>query len=184
MVWFSAVGQEVKLSTVGTELMHRYEGFRNKPYLCPAHIWTVGYGHVLYQEQIRLPMVRPPGKTKADIPMIRSEMPLKLEDFRVWSKEEIDQLFNDDVASFERGVLRLVPGVVSRQGSFDALVSFAFNVGVGNLQRSTIRMRANRGEWEGAADSFLMWNKAGGKVLSGLDRRRRDERSLMLSDSL
>jgi len=171
----------VKLSKVGANLMHRYEGFRNKPYLCPAHIWTIGYGHVLYQDQIRLPMVRPPGKTKADIPMIRSEMPLKLEDFRVWSKEEINQLFDADVASFERGVLRLVPGVVGRQGSFDALVSFAFNVGAGNLQRSTIRMKANRGEWEEAADAFLLWNKAGGKVLAGLDRRRKDERALFLS---
>lgn len=171
----------MKLSKVGANLMHRYEGFRNKPYLCPAHIWTIGYGHVLYQDQIRLPMVRPPGKTKADIPMIRSEMPLKLEDFRVWTKQEIDELFSTDVASFERGVLRLVPGVVGRQGSFDALVSFAFNVGAGNLQRSTIRMKANRGEWEEAADAFLLWNKAGGKVLAGLDRRRKDERALFLS---
>ena len=171
----------MKLSNVGADLMHRYEGFRNKPYLCPAHIWTIGYGHVLYQEQIRLPMVRPPGKTKADIPMIRSEYPLRPEDNRVWSKQEIEDLFSVDVASFERGVLRLVPGVAGRQGSFDALVSFAFNVGVGNLQRSTIRMRANRGDWEQAGDAFLLWNKAGGKVLPGLDRRRKDERALFLS---
>lgn len=180
MVWFSAVGQEVKLSKAGADLMHKYEGCKDRPYLCPAHIWTIGYGHVLYQDQIRLPMVRPPGKTKDDIPMIRSEYPLRPEDNRVWSKEEINQLFDADVASFERGVLRLVPGVVSRQGSFDALVSFAFNVGAGNLQRSTIRMKANRSEWEQAADAFLMWNKAGGKVLTGLDRRRRDERALFL----
>jgi lysozyme len=175
------VGQEVKLSSAGADLMHKYEGFRNKPYLCPAHIWTIGYGHVLYQEQIRLPMVRPPGKTKEDIPMIRSEYPLRPEDNRVWSKQEIEDLFSVDVSSFERGVLRLVPGVVGRQGSFDALVSFAFNVGVGNLQRSTIRMRANRGDWEQAGDAFLLWNKAGGKVLPGLDRRRKDERALFLS---
>lgn len=171
----------MKLSSAGADLMHKYEGFRNKPYLCPAHIWTIGYGHVLYQEQIRLPMVRPPGKTKEDIPMIRSEYPLRPEDNRVWSKQEIEDLFSVDVSSFERGVLRLVPGVVGRQGSFDALVSFAFNVGVGNLQRSTIRMRANRGDWEQAGDAFLLWNKAGGKVLPGLDRRRKDERALFLS---
>jgi lysozyme len=171
----------VKLSKVGADLMHKYEGYRTRPYLCPANIWTIGYGHVLYQEQIRLPMVRPPGKTKADIPMIRSEMALKPEDFRVWSKQEIDDLFSDDVASFERGVLRLVPGSAGRQGRFDALVSFAFNVGLGNLQRSTIRIKANRGEWEEAADAFLLWNKAGGKVLPGLDRRRKDERALFLS---
>ncbi len=59
----------MKLSKAGEDLMHRYEGKRSRPYLCPAHIWTIGYGHVLYQEQIRLPMVRPPGKTKEDIPM-------------------------------------------------------------------------------------------------------------------
>ena len=171
----------MKLSKVGVDLMHKYEGFRNRPYLCPAHIWTIGYGHVLYQEQIRLPMMRPEGKTKADIPMIRSEYPLKPEDNRVWSKQEINDLFDADVASFERGVLRLVPGSVGAQGRFDALVSISFNFGLGNLQRSTIRIRANRQEWEAAADAFLLWNKAGGKVLAGLDRRRREERALFLS---
>ena len=171
----------MKLSKAGEDLMHRFEGFRNRPYLCPAHIHTIGYGHVLYQEQIRLPVVRPEGKTKADIPMIRKEMPIKLEDFRVWSKQEIDELFRADVAAFERGVLRLVPGVVGRQGSFDALVSFAFNAGLGNLQRSTIRMRANRGDWEGAAEAFMAWTRGGGKVLPGLVRRRQAEIALFLS---
>ena len=172
----------MKLSKVGADLMHRFEGCRNKPYLCPADIWTIGYGHVLYPEQIRLPMVRPPGKTKADIPMIRKEYPLKPEDNRVWTKEEINQLFADDVASFERGVLRLVPGVVGRQGAFDALVSISFNFGLGNLQRSTIRMKANRGDWEGAAEAFMAWTKGGGKVLPGLVKRREAERVLFLSD--
>jgi lysozyme len=125
--------------------------------------------------------MRPEGKTKADIPMIRKEMPLKPEDNRVWTKQEIDKLFEDDVASFERGVLRLVPGSASRQGRFDALVSISFNFGLGNLQRSSIRIKANRGEWEGAADAFLLWNKGGGKVLPGLERRRKDERALFLS---
>jgi len=168
----------VKLSKAGADLMHRFEGCRNKPYLCPAHIWTIGYGHVLYQEQIKLPMARVEGK---EIPMIRREMPLKPEDNRVWSKQEIDDLFTADVASFERGVLRLVPGSVGSQGRFDALVSISFNFGLGNLQRSTIRIKANRQEWEAAADAFLLWNKGGGKVLAGLDRRRKDERALFLS---
>jgi lysozyme len=175
------VEQEVKLSGVGAALMHKYEGCKNRPYLCPAHIWTIGYGHVLYQEQIKLPMVRPPGKTKADIPMIRSEYPLKPEHNRVWTKQEIDDLFDGDVASFERGVLRLVPSSIGSQGRFDALVSFSFNVGLGNLQNSSVRIKANRGEWGAAADSFLLWNKGGGKVLPGLDRRRKDERALFLS---
>lgn len=168
----------MKLSKAGADLMHRFEGCRNKPYLCPAHIWTIGYGHVLYQEQIKLPMVRVEGKA---IPMIRKEMPLKPEDSRVWSKEEIEKLFADDVASFERGVLRLVPGVAGRQGAFDALVSISFNFGLGNLQRSTIRMKANRGDWEGAAEAFMAWTKGGGKVLPGLVKRREAEIALFLS---
>ena len=169
----------MKLSKAGEDLMHRFEGFRNKPYLCPADIWTIGYGHVLYQEQIRLPVIRP-----ADNPnvLIRKKYPLKPEDNRVWSKEEIDALFRKDVASFERGVLRLVPGVVGRQGSFDALVSISFNFGLGNLQRSTIRMRANRGDWEGAAEAFRVWVKGGGKVLPGLVKRREAEIALFLQE--
>ena len=181
MVWDPDLGQEVKLSKVGADLMHKYEGFRNRPYLCPAHIWTIGYGHVLYQEQIRLPMMRPEGKTQVDIPMIRREYPLKPEDNRVWSKQEINDLFDADVASFERGVLRLVPGSVGSQGRFDALVSISFNFGLGNLQRSTIRMRANRGDWDGAAESFRVWTKGGGKVLPGLVKRREAEIALFLS---
>jgi lysozyme len=169
----------VKLSKAGEDLMHRFEGFRNKPYLCPAHIWTIGYGHVLYQEQIRLPVVRVPDKHTS---MIRKEMPLKSEDNRVWSKEEINKLFSDDIASFERGVLRLVPGCVGRQGSFDALVSISYNFGLGNLQRSTIRMRANRGDWEGAAEAFMAWTKGGGKVLPGLVKRRQAEIALFLTE--
>jgi len=171
----------VKLSKAGEDLMHKYEGFRSRPYLCPAHIWTIGYGHVLYQEQIRLPVVRPLSKTNDEVPMIRKEMPLKPEDNRVWTKTEIDELFRTDVGTFERGVLRLVPGVVGRQGSFDALVSISFNFGLGNLQRSTIRMRANRGDWEGAAEAFRVWTKGGGKVLPGLVKRREAEIALFLS---
>jgi lysozyme len=169
----------VNLSKAGEDLMHKYEGFRSRPYLCPAHIWTIGYGHVLYQEQIRLPVVRVEGK---ETPMIRKEMPLKPEDNRVWTKTEIDELFRADVGTFERGVLRLVPGVVGRQGSFDALVSISYNFGLGNLQRSTIRMRANRGDWAGAAEAFMVWTKGGGKVLPGLVKRREAEKALLLSD--
>jgi len=171
------VEQEVKLSKAAAAMMHKYEGYRNRPYLCPAHMWTIGYGHVLYQEQIRLPMAR----VDKPVPMIRKEMPLRPEDNRVWAKQETDDLFDADIASFERGVLRLVPGVAGHQGRFDALVSFAYNVGLGNLQRSTVRIKANRGEWEEAADALLLWNKAGGKVFAGLDRRRKEERAFFLS---
>ncbi len=157
--------------------MHRFEGKRNRPYLCPAHIWTIGYGHVLYQDQIRLPVIRKEGYEG----LIRKDYQLSPEHNRTWSVEEIDELFRADVSSFERGVLRLVPGVVGRQGSFDALVSFAFNAGLGNLQRSQIRMRANRGDWEGAAEAFKDWVRGGGKVLPGLVKRREAEIALFLS---
>ncbi len=167
----------MKLSKAGADLMHRYEGYRTKPYLCPAHIWTIGYGHVLYQEQIRLPVVRKEGYTG----MIRSEYPLKSEDNRVWTKEEIEKLFADDVASFERGVLRLAPPVAGRQGAFDACVSFAFNAGLGTFQRSSIRMKLNRGDWEGAADALLLYCMGGGKILAGLKKRRDAEKALFLS---
>ena len=108
----------MKLGEAGAKLMHQWEGYRTKPYLCPAHIWTIGYGHVLYQDQIRLPVVRKEGYTG----MIRKEMPLKPEDNRVWTKEEIEKLFADDVGPTERGVLRLAPALSGRQGAFDAQI--------------------------------------------------------------
>ena len=168
----------MKLSKAGADLMHRFEGCRSKPYLCPANIWTIGYGHVLYQGQINLPMVRKEGYAG----VIRSEHPLQSEDNRAWTKEEINSLFASDVQNFERGVLRLVPGCAGHQGRFDALVSFSFNVGLGNLQRSTIRMKHNRGDFEGAAESFMAWTKAGGKELPGLVKRRKHERALYESE--
>ena len=157
--------------------MHQYEGCRNRPYLCPAHIWTIGYGHVLYQDQIRLPMVAKEGYTG----IIRKQYQLKQEDNRVWSKEEIEKLFADDVNSFERGVLRLAPTLDGNQGAFDACVSFAFNAGLGNFQRSTIRMKINRGEWEAAAEAFMQWTKGGGRELPGLVKRRKAEIKLFQS---
>ena len=167
----------MKLSEAGAKLMHQYEGYRTKPYLCPAHIWTIGYGHVLYQDQIKLPVVRKEGYTG----LLRSEYPLKPEDSRVWSKEEIIKLFEDDVGPTERGVLRLAPALSGRQGAFDACVSFAFNAGVGAFQRSSIRMKINRGDWEGAADALLLYCMAGGKILAGLKKRRDAEKALFLS---
>jgi lysozyme len=121
-------------------------------------------------------MVRKEGYTG----FIRMNYPLRPEHNRVWSKEEIERLFAVDVAAFERGVLRLVPGCAGHQGRFDALVSFAYNAGLGNLQRSQIRMKTNRDDIEGAADAFMQWTKAGGKELPGLVKRRRDERALFL----
>ena len=167
----------MKVSKAGEDLMHFFEGYRNKPYRCSAAIWTVGWGHAMYADQLNLPNVRKEGYTG----LIRSDYQLKGEDNRVWSKDELVDLFKVDINTFERGVLRLVPGSTGRQGSFDALVSFAFNAGLGNLQRSQIRMRANRDDWEGAADAFRQWTMGGGKVLPGLVKRREAEIALFLS---
>lgn len=153
----------------GIDLIKSFEGCHNQPYLCPAKLWTVGYGHVLYPEQARL---------KADE---RGYYPLKPEHSRVWDADEIDALLAEDLHRFEAGVLRLCPAAADNDRHFAALVSFAFNVGLGNLQSSTLRMKYNRGDFDGAADEFLKWDKSGGKVLAGLTRRRIAERFLFLS---
>lgn len=157
------------------KMMKHHEGVRQRPYLCPAHIWTVGVGRVLYQEQIGLPMAR----TEKYQGPIRKEYALLPKDNRVWSMEEVDALLQEDLVRFTRGVDRMCPRTTDGQKS--ALVSFAFNAGLGALQRSTIRMKHNRGDYEGAADAFMMWTKGGGRVLPGLVKRRQDERNLYLS---
>jgi lysozyme len=166
----------VNLDPAVLKMLKHHEGVRQRPYLCPAHIWTVGVGRVLYQEQIKLPVARKEGYAG----LIRKEYPLRSEDNRVWSMEEVDALLAEDLARFTRGVLRLTNGRVTA-GQFGALTSFAFNAGLGNLQRSTILMRHRREDFEGAADAFMMWTKGGGRVLPGLVKRRQDERTLYLS---
>ena len=139
------------------------------PYKCPAALLTIGYGHVLYPDQARL-------KTPE-----RSAYPLRPEHNRVFEYDEIDELLEKDLQRFQDGVSRLCPASDDRQSHFDAMVSFAFNVGLGNLQSSTLRMKYNRADYAGAADEFLKWNKSGGKILAGLTRRRVAERALFLS---
>ena len=159
----------MKVSPALIELVKHHEGVRMRPYQCPALIWSVGVGHVIdpthaavkYEERKNLPI--PEGWD------------------RVLSMGEVDTILAEDLRRFERGVLRLCPAAAGSQGVFDALVSFAFNVGLGNLQRSSLRMKTNRGELEEAADEFLKWSKAGGRVLPGLVKRRKDERALYLS---
>ncbi len=133
-----------------------HEGVRLRPYKCPAGLWTVGVGHLIGD-----------GKTLPD-------------DWnRTFTMEEVNEILKKDLNRFEKGVLRLCPNGLT-QSRFDALVSFSFNVGLGNLQRSSVRMRHNRGDYDGAAEAFLMWTKAAGRVLPGLVKRRQDERSLYL----
>ena len=167
----------MRTSERGIHLMHQFEGYRNKPYLCPASLWTVGYGEVLYQDQIKLPVVRKDGYTG----MIRKEYPLRDADNRVWSKDEIEERFKNLLVSFERGVLRLAPNLSGRQGLFDACVCLSYNIGVGGFQRSTLRQRILRDEpLDSIAEGFLMYSKAAGKELPGLVRRRKAEVSLFL----
>jgi lysozyme len=144
------------------------EGVRSKPYQCPALLWTVGVGHVIDPTHARVPMAN------------RKELPIPPGWDRVLSAEEIDDILRKDLARFESGVLRLIK-VPMTQGQFDALVSFSFNVGLGNLQNSTLRMKINRGDYEGAAEQFLVWTKAGGKVLPGLVKRRTHEKEMFES---
>jgi len=158
----------MNISAETLTLIKHHEGVRMRPYLCPARLWTVGVGHVLYPEQAKLPV--------SD----RLQFALKDEDRRVWTAAEVDDLLSKDLARFERGVARYCPSAVGHQGRFDSLVSFSFNVGLGNLQRSGLRMKHNRGDYEGAAEEFMKWTKGGGRVLPGLVKRRLDEQRLYL----
>ena len=167
----------MKISKKGEDLMHFFEGYRTRPYRCSAAIWTVGWGHAMYSDQLNLPNVRKEGYQG----LIRSEYQLKEEDNRVWSKEELVDLFKVDINSFERGVLRLSPNLVNHQSKFDAVVSFAYNAGLGNYQRSTIRIKVNREDWTGASEAFMSWTKAGGKEVAGLVKRRKAEVVLFLN---
>ena len=159
----------MKISEAGIQLIKSFEGCHNTPYRCPATLWTIGYGHVLYPDQARL-------KTPE-----RALYGIKDEHNRVFEYDEIDSILEKDLQRFEAGVLRLCPAAADSQSHFDAVVAFSFNVGLGNLQASTLRMKYNRGEFEGAADEFLKWRKSNGVVLAGLVRRREAERALFLS---
>jgi len=160
----------VKASKELLKLLCHHEGVRYKPYQCPAKLWTIGVGHVMYPEQAKIPST-PEGMAT------RKAYPLKPQDNRKWSEEEVDSILAKDVVRFERGVARYLPIRLS-QNEFDALVSFSFNLGLGVLQRSTIRQALLRGDKVTAIESLLKYNKAGGKVLKGLDNRRKDEAAL------
>ena len=158
----------MNVSPLAIDMVKHHEGVRNKPYRCPARLWTIGVGHVMYPDQAKLPLDK------------RDSVMLKPEDDRVYSQEEVDGILRHDLDRFERGVERFCPSNLS-QGQFDALVSFSFNLGLGTLQRSTLRQKLLRGDTEGAAEEFLKSCMAGGKILKGLQNRRRDERALFLS---
>ena len=158
----------MKISARGIQLIKHWEGVRYRPYICSARLHTVGVGHVLYPNQGRLPLDQ------------RDAYPLEPHDNRTFSSDEVNGLLSTDLIRFETGVARLFPLVLT-QGQNDALVSFAFNLGLGGVQRSTLRQKVLRGETQEAADEFLKFTRGGGKILPGLVKRRNDERALFLS---
>jgi lysozyme len=155
----------VKVSDKLIEMIKHDEGVVMRPYQCPALLWTVGVGHVIDPMHARVKL--------AD----RKTLPIPEGWDRTFTMAEVNDILKKDLNRFETGVMRLCPKT-TKQSQFDALVSFAFNVGLGNLQNSTLRMKHNREEFDAAAEEFLKWNKAGGKVLKGLDKRRRGEKAL------
>ena len=147
----------MKVSDKLIKLLRHHEGVRNKPYQCPAKLWTVGIGHLIGD-----------GKT------------LPPEWNKTFTNEEIDAILKRDLNRFELGVHKMLPNVRLRQHEFDALVSFCFNLGLGCFQRSTIRQALLRGDKEQAMESLVKYCRAGGKILKGLQNRRLDERKLFL----
>lgn len=140
----------MRISKRGADLIKHYEGYSLEPYICPAGYLTIGWGHVI---------------TEAEAFRLTAGI----------SITEAQQLFDYDIARFERGVKRLITAKMT-QGQFDALVSFAFNLGLGRLQASTLRAKFNRGEYAG--DEFPKWVFSKGVKLAGLVKRRYAEKAL------
>ena len=131
-------------------MIREFEGLKLKSYLCPAGVWTIGVGH-----------------TKGVKPGM------------VITEERAKELLREDLAEFEAGITKLVR-VPLTSNQFSALVSLAFNVGLANVASSTLLKKLNEGDYQGAADQFPRWDKARGKTLAGLTRRRAAERALWL----
>ena len=158
------------ISPKALKMIAHHEGVRIKPYRCPARLWTIGVGHVIDPNHARVPFEE------------RNNLAIPEGWNRTFTLEEVNAILAKDLERFERGVLKYCPTAGSRQAWLDSLVSFSFNVGLGTLQRSTLRQRHNRGDYAGAADELLKYCKAGGKVLRGLENRRKDERAIYLGN--
>ena len=156
------------ISKKALAMIAHHEGVRLKPYRCPARLWTIGVGHVIEANHAKVPFEE------------RSYLEIPDGWNRTFTTEEVDAILAKDLARFESGVLKYCPSAGSNQNWLDSLVSFSFNLGLGTLQRSTLRQKHNRGDYAGAAEEFLKYCKAGGKVLKGLEKRRKDERALYL----
>lgn len=132
----------------GVNLIKEYEGLHLTPYRCPAGIWTIGYGHTR---------------------TVKSGMTI--------TKNEADKLLSDDLQIVARIVQNLVK-VPLDENQFAALVSFAFNVGIGNFENSTLLKLLNRGWYDQVPAQLMRWVKSNGEVLGGLSRRRAAEARL------
>lgn len=141
----------MNISQRGIDFIKLYEGVRQKPYKCSGGYWTVGVGHLITRD-ILLPSSWN----------------------RTLSHREIDELLKLDLVKFTNGVQRLLP-MLHKQCEFDSIVSFAFNLGLGTLQRSTVRSALLRGDKELAMQTLLKYCRAGGKIVRGLQIRRKAE---------
>lgn len=146
----------MQTSDKGIALIKEFEGCKLTAYQDSVGVWTIGYGWT----------------QPVDGKPIRAGMTI--------NQETAGRLLKTGLVSYESDVSRLVK-VGLTQGQFDALVSFTYNLGARSLSTSTLLRKLNAGDYAGAADEFLRWNKAGGKVLNGLTRRREAERALFLS---
>jgi lysozyme len=140
----------MNISQAGIEAIKDYEGVRLKAYDDGVGVWTIGVGHIK-------------GVKRGD------EITMA----------QVDEFLRADLAEAEKAVNARVV-VPLAQGQFDALVSFVFNLGGGAFIASTLLKKLNAGDYDAAADEFLRWNKAGGRVLAGLTKRRISERIMFL----
>lgn len=147
----------MKLSKVGIDLIKSFEGCYLKAYKCPAGVWTIGWG------------------TTEPIDGVKPHEGM------VITQKQADELLIKNLNGYENAVNEYVTYSIN-QNQFDALVSFAYNCGNGALKTSTLLKKLNAGDVHGAANEFLRWNKANGKVLNGLTRRREAERKLFLKE--
>lgn len=146
------------LSQEAIDLIKEFEGLRLTPYLCSAGVATIGYGSTFYLDGRRVTLQDPP-----------------------ITKEEANRLLDNTLQKvFIPGTLRACPVLIAHPNKLGAIVSFAYNLGVGRLQASTLRRRINEQNWEEAANELLKWNLNLGKPSKGLIRRREAEKALFL----
>jgi lysozyme len=144
----------MKVNKLGINMMHHFEGCRLQAYQCSAKVWTIGWGNTYYQDK----------------------KPVKQGD-KV-TQDQADELFEMIMNEFAIEVRNALTKEVN-ENQFSALVCFAYNVGIGNLKKSTLLRKVNvNPDDETIAEEFAKWNKAGGKVLNGLVRRRKAEADL------